>query len=262
MENEYYKVVRALKNRVQELADSGKREILVSKKVSRIVKNMSVQENAAKTNTSMPKPVNKIAAPVTPYNTGLNDLKKQVENCRKCPLGISRIKTVFGDGNPNAPVMFIGEGPGYDEDRQGLPFVGRAGKLLDKMMEAIQLNRANAYIANVVKCHPMIDPSDPEKRGNDRPPEPKEANACIEYLNKQIEIINPKIICILGSTAMRFVLGIEEPIGAVRGKLMEVNGRTVIVIYHPAALLRNPSIKVKSWEDLKLLRDALKKLTD
>lgn len=234
---EYAQTVKMLKTKVSEMCERGQKEILLTERFFK-------------------------EKPVAPGGT-LDELNEKVKRCRKCPLGASRIKAVFGVGNRKAKVMFIGEGPGYDEDRQGEPFVGRAGKLLDKMMASIGLDREKVYIANVVKCHPMIDPKDPEKRGNDRPPSPEEAAKCLPYLRGQINIIDPAILCILGATAMRNVLGIEDPIGKVRGRFMDFDEgkRRMLVTYHPAALLRNPSFKVKSWEDLKLLRDAIKKLS-
>lgn len=234
---EYVSTIRMLKSKIKELRERGQKEILLYEKILE-------------------------KKPVVPGET-LEQLKLRVNNCKKCLLGYTRIKAVFGMGNEKARIMFIGEGPGYEEDRQGLPFVGKAGKLLDKMMASIDLNREKVYIANVVKCHPMIDPSDPDKRGNDRPPTEEEASKCIAYLHSQIKIINPDILCILGATAMKRVLGIEDPIGSVRGRFMDYDDgrRRVLVTYHPAALLRNPSLKVKSWEDLKLLRDAIKKLS-
>jgi len=184
-------------------------------------------------------------------------LAHEVDACRCCGLGSRRIKAVFGQGNPRARVVCIGEGPRYEEDRQGLPFVGKAGALLDRMLVAIQLDRTSVYIANVVKCHPMRNPAEPESRGNDRPPTGEEAAACLPYLIRQIELIRPLILFIMGGTAMKYVLGIEEAVGRMRGRFLDFHGVRALVTYHPAALLRDPSLKAKSWEDLKLLRDAL-----
>jgi len=189
--------------------------------------------------------------------------KETIGDCQLCPLGATRQKIVFGVGNPESPVMFVGEGPGFDEDRQGEPFVGKAGQLLDKIMAAINLNRTNAYIANIVKCHPMVDPSDPEKRGNDRPPEPDEIEKCIPFLKEQIRIIQPKVIVALGATAMRALLSTTEGITKLRGRVRNVSffedGSEIPVLptYHPAALLRNPDLKKDVWTDMKALREML-----
>ncbi len=183
-------------------------------------------------------------------------LEKQVAACRLCPLGATRIKTAFGMGNPSAEIMLIGEGPGYEEDRQGLPFVGKAGQLLDKILAAMGLDRKKVYIANIAKCHPMIDPSDPEKRGNDRPPSPEEISCCRPYLERQIELIKPKYIIALGATSARELLNASGSLSALRGKVHDypVNPAIkVIATYHPAALLRNEEYKRPAWDDMKLL---------
>ncbi|MFH1379904.1 MAG: uracil-DNA glycosylase [bacterium] len=192
---------------------------------------------------------------ITDRGMRLHAFKQEIENCQKCPLGKTRIKFVFGAGNPNAQLMFVGEGPGYEEDRQGEPFVGAAGKLLDKMINAIQMSRETVYIANIVKCHPMKDPSQPEKRGNDRPPDAAEIAGCISYLEKQMEIIKPKVICALGGSAAKTLLNTTEGITKLRGKEFIYNGILLIPTYHPSALLRTPSLKKEAWEDLKKIRD-------
>ena len=191
----------------------------------------------------------------------LDKLKKEVLKCKKCPLGGTRLNPVFGEGNPKAKLMFVGEGPGYEEDHQGRPFVGRAGELLTKIIESINLKREDVYITNIVKCHPMIDPSNPEKRGNDRAPNNEEITKCINYLKQQIEIIKPKIICALGSVAAKTLLRSDKGIKELRGKKYKYNDETIIIpTYHPAALLRNPSLKKETWQDIKLIRELLKKL--
>jgi len=197
-------------------------------------------------------------------------LDDEIGDCHRCPLGDTRKKLVFGVGNPRAKVLFIGEGPGFMEDREGEPFVGPAGQLLDKILDAIQLSRKPAdpawrwvYIANVVKCHPMIDASDPEKRGNDRPPSPEEADTCLPFLRKQISIIRPTFIVTLGATSAKTLLQTNRGITAVRGQWFDYaqDGLTPIRLlptFHPAALLRNPELKKDVWEDMKTLREALK----
>ena len=198
----------------------------------------------------------------TPHNVKpaqeLEDFRKKICNCVKCDLGKTRIKLVFGTGSANARLMFIGEGPGYAEDHQGEPFVGRAGQLLTKIIESIGLKREDVYIANIVKCHPMVDPSDPEKKSNDRPPSPEEIQTCLPYLEDQIKIINPKIICALGTWAAKTLLNTELGITKLRGKFYERNGIMLMPTYHPAALLRNELLKKDVWEDMKMIREELK----
>ena len=224
----------------------------------------------------------------------LQALYDQYNACTRCPLGTSRLKFVFGVGNADAEVLLIGEGPGYQEDHKGEPFVGRSGQLLDKMLEAIGFSRKTVYIANIVKCHPMVNPQTPEEHGNDRPPTPLEAETCSPILQQQIAVIRPRIILTLGSPATKALLGTQEGISKIRGKLVPMpmtyfkvkleetdlfekkvkegafSGLTaeqraplekiqVLPTYHPAALLRNPNLKKDAWEDLKLLRDALRK---
>lgn len=200
----------------------------------------------------------------------LERLRAHIGDCRRCPLGASRIKLAFGVGNPNARVVFVGEGPGYAEDRQGEPFVGPAGQLLDKILTATGLSRQPTvpadrwvYIANVVKCHPMIDPTDNTKRGNDRPPTPEEMSVCAPFLMAQIRIIRPAFLVPLGNTAGKALLKTEEGISKFRGRWRDFSppdgGPTIRLLptYHPAALLRNPNLKKDVWEDMKLLKAAL-----
>jgi DNA polymerase len=189
----------------------------------------------------------------------LEELKKEVEKCQKCELYKTRIKTVFGEGDPDAKLMFVGEGPGYEEDKQGRPFVGAAGELLTKIILAMGLTREKVYIANIVKCHPLKIP-DPYLRNNDRPPNKQEIENCLPFLKKQIMIIRPRIICCLGSTAASVLTKREEPISELRGKIFkyeEDNGIEIIPTYHPAALLRNPSLKPLVWKDMKVIMKIL-----
>lgn len=195
----------------------------------------------------------------------LKELESLVLNCRKCLLGLSRLKAVFGTGNPDSEIMFIGEGPGYEEDHRGEPFVGRAGQLLDKILLAMNLSREKVYIANIVKCHPMINPEDPEQRSNDRPPTPQEISICRGYLEEQIRIIRPKVVVTLGNVPTRFMLNETKGISQLRGKLYDVDNSLfsinfdfkVLPTYHPAALLRNPNLKKDTWQDMKILMDYL-----
>lgn len=204
-------------------------------------------------------------APAVPRSKAeaLEKLRAQeIGDCHRCALGDTRIKLVFGVGNPEARVMFVGEGPGFDEDRRGEPFVGKAGQLLDKIMGAIGLDRTTVYIANVAKCHPMKDPSQPDMRGNDRPPAAEEMDACLPFLRQQISIIRPEIIVTLGATATRALLPSAGGITSARGNIFQLvlgDGSSVPVLptFHPAALLRDPELKKPVWEDMKALRDRL-----
>jgi uracil-DNA glycosylase family 4 len=196
----------------------------------------------------------------------LDALAKEVESCRKCPLGYSRLRPAFGVGSPDAKVMFIGEGPGFEEDHRGEPFVGKAGQLLDKILESIGLSRRTVYIANIVKCHPMVNPENPEIRGNDRPPSPEEMAACRPYLDRQIELIRPRVIVTLGNVPARVLLNTSAGITSLRGKWREYDrglmGEPIRLLptYHPAALLRNPNLKKEVWEDMKALKKELESL--
>lgn len=174
----------------------------------------------------------------------LEDLNRQICNCTKCVLHKGRNKFVFGVGNPNAAVMLIGEGPGAEEDKQGEPFVGRAGQLLNDILKAINFTREEVYIANVVKCRPP---------GN-RTPLPEEMEECMPYLLKQIELIKPKLILCLGLVAANALLKKKDSLGKLRNKIFEFNSTKVMVTYHPAALLRNPNFKRDCWEDVKAFR--------
>ncbi|HAH31374.1 MAG TPA: uracil-DNA glycosylase [Elusimicrobia bacterium] len=192
----------------------------------------------------------------------MDELAAEVKSCRKCSLGYARLNAVFGVGSLAAKVVFIGEGPGYEEDHRGEPFVGRSGKLLDKILETVLgLPRGQVYIANIVKCHPMKNPESPDSMGNDRPPAPEEISACRPYLEKQLALIKPRCIVTLGSVATKLILGEARGISLLRGKWYDYpNGlfgaQTIKVLptYHPAALLRNPNLKRDTWEDMKMLK--------
>ena len=176
-----------------------------------------------------------------------DDLKKSIAECKKCRLCTNRTNIVLGEGNINAKIMFIGEGPGADEDKQGLPFVGKAGQLMNKAFQALGINREEIYIANIVKCRPP----------SNRVPEEDEAQACLNYLRNQVVLIKPEIIVLLGSTALKTILGKEYGITAVRGKWMEKNGIKYMPTWHPAALLRDENKKIEYWQDLKELKKYL-----
>lgn len=171
------------------------------------------------------------------------ELEKSIENCNKCKLCKTRQNIVFGVGDKNADIMFIGEGPGADEDTQGEPFVGKAGKLMNMAFDVVGIKRNEVYIANIVKCRPP----------NNRNPEDDEATACLDYLRNQVVLVKPKIIVLLGSIALKNILGKEYGITASRGSVIEKKGITYIPTWHPAALLRDESKKVDFIKDLQLV---------
>lgn len=171
-------------------------------------------------------------------------LYHEIKDCQRCGLANNRIKLVFGGGNPNSNIMLIGEAPGFNEDREGKPFVGKAGQLLDKILNAIELSRDKVFITNVVKCRPP----------QNRDPQPDEWRTCHFILKRQIEIIKPQLILILGRIAANVLLEKEESISKLRGTVYQVFDAKAVVTYHPAALLRNPGLKRSTWEDVKLFQ--------
>jgi len=199
----------------------------------------------------MPKPVSfdalgPIADPIAPElrADALKALQAYIGDCTRCPLAYAgRHNIVFADGDPNARLMFVGEGPGADEDATGLPFVGKAGQLLNNMISAMGLKREQVYIANIVKCRPP---------GN-RTPEFIEATTCSEFLVKQIDIVRPEVIVALGATAATYLLGVKQSLSSLRGHWHGVRGAKVAVTYHPAFLLRDPRQKGEAWKDLQMV---------
>jgi len=192
------------------------------------------------------------AAPASPsVSVGsmpdLPSLAKFLEGCPRCKLSKTRTNLVFGQGNPKAELMFVGEAPGRDEDEQGLAFVGKAGQLLTKIIEAMGKKREDVFIANVLKCRPP----------NNRNPEPDEVATCRPFLFEQIRLIAPKVIVTLGTFAAQAVLETDEPIGRLRGRWRSAQGVKVMPTFHPAFLLRTPERKKDVWEDMKLVRDFL-----
>lgn len=171
----------------------------------------------------------------------LASVASAVEQCRRCGLGSTRTNAVPGEGNPQARIMFIGEGPGAEEDAQGRPFVGAAGRLLDRIIAAMGLKREEVFIGNVVKCRPP----------SNRVPEPEEMRACMPYLARQIELIRPSVIVLLGATALKGMIDPNAGITRMRGQWLERGGIMVMPTFHPAALLRDPSKKAPVWEDMK-----------
>ncbi|QNI36092.1 uracil-DNA glycosylase [Edaphobacter albus] len=178
----------------------------------------------------------------------LEAIREDIGDCTRCPLAYAgRHKIVFADGDPNARLMFVGEGPGADEDIQGLPFVGKAGQLLNNMINAMGLKREQVYIANIVKCRPP---------GN-RVPEPVEANTCTQFLLRQVDIVQPEVIVALGSTAATYLLGAKQSLSGLRGRWHGCRGAKLAVTYHPAFLLRDPRQKGEAWKDLQMVMKEL-----
>jgi uracil-DNA glycosylase len=180
----------------------------------------------------------------------LEEIRAGLGECKRCKLHQTRKTIVFGEGNSKAKLMFIGEGPGFDEDVQGRPFVGRAGQLLTKIIESIKLKREDVYIANIIKCRP------PQNRN----PQPDEIEACHGFVLAQVEAIKPKIICALGTFAAQTLLQTDAKISSLRGKFHDVKGIKVMPTYHPAFLLRNPERKKDVWEDMKKIAEELKEV--
>jgi DNA polymerase len=182
--------------------------------------------------------------PAAEREAALRAIQEEIGDCTRCPLAYAgRRKIVFGDGSAQARLMFIGEGPGADEDAQGLPFVGRAGQLLNNMIGAMGLARDEVYIANIVKCRPP----------NNRVPEPVEATTCSQFLLRQIDTVQPQVIVALGATAATYLLGVRRSLGALRGRWHTCRGAKLAVTYHPAFLLRDPRQKAEAWKDLQMV---------
>jgi uracil-DNA glycosylase len=193
-----------------------------------------------------PLPEARVAAAARP--AALNAIQEEIGDCTRCPLAYAgRRKIVFADGDPNARLMFVGEGPGADEDAQGLPFVGKAGQLLNNMITAMGLKREQVYIANIVKCRPPAN----------RVPEPEEANTCTQFLVKQIDVVQPEVIVALGSTAATYLLGAKQSLAGLRGRWHTCRGAKLAVTYHPAFLLRDPRQKGEAWKDLQMVMKEL-----
>ena len=175
-------------------------------------------------------------------------IQDEIGDCTRCPLAYAgRRKIVFGDGDGNARLMFVGEGPGADEDIQGLPFVGKAGQLLNNMIQAMGVKREQVYIANIVKCRPP----------NNRAPEPVEANTCDQFLLRQIDVVQPEVVVALGATAATYLLGVRQSLSGLRGRWHKCRGAKLAVTYHPAFLLRDPRMKGEAWKDLQMVMKEL-----
>ena len=196
---------------------------------------------------SLPASKGEVNQPSSSCLMTLEEVRKELGDCQRCKLHRTRRTIVFGEGNQKASLMFIGEGPGYDEDVQGRPFVGKAGQLLTRIIQSINLPREEVYITNIIKCRP------PQNRN----PEPDEIQSCNPFLMKQIRVIQPKIICALGTFSAQTLLQTNTKITALRGKFFDLEGIRVIPTYHPAFLLRNPERKREVWEDMKKIAELL-----
>jgi uracil-DNA glycosylase family 4 len=227
-----------------------------------LTENVSVRVTNVATEQSTPPLANAPVLPPSPeFGTALPDaipaseraatleaIRADIGDCTRCPLAFQgRHKIVFADGDPNARLMFVGEGPGADEDAQGLPFVGRAGQLLNNMINAMGLRREQVYIANVVKCRPP----------QNRTPEAEEANTCMQFLWRQIDAVHPEVLVALGATAATYLLGGKASLSSLRGQIHQVRNSKLIVTYHPAYLLRDPRQKVEAWKDLQIAMSEL-----
>ena len=178
----------------------------------------------------------------------LEGILRDIGDCTRCPLAYAgRHKIVFGDGDPNARLMFVGEGPGADEDEQGIPFVGKSGQLLTNMIQAMGLRRDQVYIANIVKCRPPAN----------RAPEPVEANTCTQFLVRQMDVVRPDYVVALGATAAMYLLGVKQSLASLRGRFHDVRGAKAVITYHPAFLLRDPRQKGEAWKDLQMVMAAM-----
>jgi uracil-DNA glycosylase family 4 len=205
--------------------------------------NQSPEESIIPPRTQISVP-SQVAAAILPADraAALQLIRDDIGDCTRCALHKGRNKLVFGDGSPNARLMFVGEGPGADEDAQGIPFVGKAGQLLNNMIAAMGLAREEVYIANVVKCRPP---------GN-RTPEPEEGNTCSQFLFRQIDVVRPEVLVALGATAATYLLGARQPLAGLRGQVHAFRGSRLIITYHPAYLLRDPRQKKEAWADLQI----------
>ena len=174
----------------------------------------------------------------------LEAISKDIGDCTRCPLAYGgRRKIVFGNGDPNARLMFVGEGPGADEDEQGVPFVGKSGQLLNNMIGAMGLRREDVYVANIVKCRPPANQA----------PEPVEANTCTQFLLRQMDVVQPEVVVALGATAAMYLLGVKQTLASLRGRFHPVRGAKCVVTFHPAYLLRDPTKKGDAWKDLQMV---------
>jgi len=245
------KIIEALKDQQAIFGDDlfEEKANLTKSKTSAPVKEITTRESLRRTTVVKEPNVKPLSSKIAvkgdwEKSESLDELNSLICNCTKCVLHKGRNKFVFGSGNPNADVMVIGEGPGAEEDKQGLPFVGRAGQLLTDILKAIKFSRDEVFIGNIVKCRPP----------DNRTPLPEEMDTCIPYLAKQIELIKPKLILCLGLTAAKGLLKKKDSLTSLRGQVFEYEGIKTMVTFHPAALLRNPNWKKDCWVDVQKFR--------
>jgi uracil-DNA glycosylase len=244
MDQQIREIIADLKSFLEYVKGTGIESLPCSSKESRSGQSSVLASVPASVPPSAPASV---PAAVPEAVSGLKEIRNDLGNCRRCKLHRTRRTIVFGEGNEKAKLMFIGEGPGYDEDVQGRPFVGRAGQLLTKIILSMGLQREDVYIANIVKCRP------PQNRN----PEPDEIESCTPFLLRQIAMIQPRIICALGTFSAQTLLKTATKITALRGRIFEMGATKVIPTYHPAFLLRNPEKKKEVWEDMKRILEFL-----
>jgi uracil-DNA glycosylase family 4 len=226
--DEYINILTSVKSYVEDEIESGFNEVSSTDQIKMPTNSLS---NSAGQQSEMA------------FNT-MDDIRKAVEECQKCPLYRTRTNIVFGSGNENAKLVFVGEAPGQDEDQQGKPFVGKAGQKLTQIINAMGLSRDEVYITNVLKCRPP----------NNRNPIPHEIEACEPFLIAQLQIIKPKIICALGTFAAQTLLKTDQPISKLRGRFQTYQGIKLMPTYHPAFLLRSPKYKKDVWEDVQKVK--------
>jgi DNA polymerase len=234
--DELLALVRSLKAQIQSEIDAGKTPAYLCMTGEPAALDTSAAEKSQAQSRTSPR-----------KELTLGDVKKELGDCQRCSLGRVRTNIVFGEGNPKAEIVFVGEAPGGDEDIQGRPFVGRAGQLLTRIIAAMGLKRSDVYICNILKCRPP---------GN-RNPKPEEIAACEPFLIKQLEAINPRVICALGTFAAHTLLKTDVPITVLRGKFHAYHGIQLMPTYHPAYLLRNPGAKKQVWEDVQKIMKTL-----
>jgi len=241
-ENEFEKIANFLK----EYIDVYGEDIFVDRdRISKLIAEIPDLEVVEKKMPAKPSKLTEKETPVRKSDAPLWAFMEEIKDCKNCPLWSTRTKFVFGDGNENADIMFIGEAPGAEEDRTGIPFVGRAGQLLNKLLARINLKREDVFIANILKSRPP----------NNRDPLPEEIAACIPYLYKQIELIQPKIIVALGRVAAQNLLNTTDTLKQMRGRIWQYRGVDMIVTYHTAAILRNGNLLNAAIEDFKFIME-------
>jgi DNA polymerase len=243
MKDNYDSIPNLLRRALATQVDLGLGEAIIGRKKSVLPEPQFGQPEIAKVVSVMDVFKQPDSESTRPQFGSLVAHQQSICNCLNCPLGQTRNKFVYGVGSTGADLMFIGEAPGADEDRLGEPFVGRAGKLLDKIFEAMKLSRQEVYIANILKCRPP---------GN-RDPQPDEMQKCFPYLNEQIKLIQPKLICALGRIAAQALLKTTTPLGKLRKQWHDYEGIPMLITYHPAALLRFQAYKKDTWEDMQML---------